>query len=179
MAEKDYKALYKKALEKNRKLQKRVDELTDIIVQMSINRLSCDVEPLKGELFGRTLSFAAIDGIQYVKAMLWTTERAYAGHLRGTEMPQFYTVFFRCDNDRRPIPYWCRTMDLDFVITQENSPQFVLNPAEGQPKHLLICGDLHAWEGWTEESVSPLQIEHDNYYLAKCAESASCYMQVN
>lgn len=178
MAEKDYKDLYEKSLEKNQHLKKQVTKLKEEIADMLTERLSCDVEPLKGELFGRTLSLVRIEGQLYVKAELWTTESKYDGRIIGTEEPQTHTVFFRCDSKRKPIPAWCEEMDLNFVITQNNEPQFILNPSEGHPVHLLIRGDLWAWEGWDENKVSPLQVEHDNYYLKKCAESASMYTSV-
>lgn len=179
MAEKDFKKLYEKALEKNKKLKNQVSDLQERLAALRAERASCDVEPLKGELFGRTLSLVRIKGQPYVRAELWTTERAYDGHIIGTEKPPTHTVFFRCDSKRHPIPYWCSEVDLDFVITQENSPEFVLNPAEGHPIHLLIRGSLSAWEAWDEENVSPRQLEHDNYYLRKCAESAARFSPVD
>ena len=179
MAEKDYKSLYEKSLEKNRKLKKQVERLKNMVDDLRAEQLSCDIEPLKGELFGRKIAIVRIEGKEYVRAELWTTEHRYDGHLIGTKMPKTHTVFFRCDNERYPIPYFCREMDLDFVITQGNSPKFVLNPPEGHPVHLLIHGDVWVWESWNEEMTSTPQIEHDNYYLNKCAKSASEFVPVN
>lgn len=176
MAEKNYKELYEKSLEKNRNLKKQVSNLKEKIEELQAERFYCDVEPLKGELFGKSLSIVQIEGQTYAKVELWTTESHYQGHLIGTKQPETETVFLRCDNPKRPVPYWIEDMDLNFVIKHENNARFVLNPEEGQPLHLLIHGDVRAWEGWNEDLVSELQIEHDHYYLKKCSADAARYV---
>ena len=66
---------------------------------------------------------------------------------------------------------------IHFVITRANNPRFVLNPPEGQPKHLLITGQVQPWEGWHDDSVSPLQLEHDMNYLRQLAECAAEFVR--
>lgn len=176
MSEKNYKNLYEKALEKNKKLKEKVTRLNNIIYDLQMERLSCDIEFIKGELFGRKLYFCRIEGKKYVKVELWTTDSGYNGHLTGLEEPKKYIVFLRCDNEKHPVPSWCEDLDLNFVISQSNMPRVVLNPDKGQPIHILIHGDVWAWEDWHEELVSDLQLEHDKHYLSKCEKSASEYV---
>lgn len=173
--EKDYKSLYEKALAKNRKMKGKIAELKDTIEELRAERLSCDIEYLKGELFGKTIDLVSIGGQKYVRAEVWTTDSKYDGHIIGTSEPRKYMIFLRCDDILQPIPSWCEEMDLNFVVARGNEPRVVLNPPEGQPIHLLIDGDLWAWEAWHEELVSNLQLEHDRYYLNKCRMSALCY----
>lgn len=175
MAEKDYKKLYENALEKNRKLKSRAKKLYTLIEELREERLSCDVEPMKGELFGRTLNLVCIEGQPYVRAELWAT---YNENVEDSECPEHYTAFLRTDDDSHPIPSWCQDMDLAFVIARKNEPRFMLNPQKGHPLHIVISDDLWAWESWNEDYVSALQIEHDTYYLKKCAISASTFAPV-
>ena len=44
---------------------------------------------------------------------------------------------------------------------------------------MLITGNVGPWEGWDEDFVSELQLEHDQYYLEKLAESASHFVCVD
>lgn len=175
MPEKNYKKLYENTLEKNKKLKEKVTRLNNVIHDLQIERFSCDIEFIKGELFGRKVHFCRIEGKKYVKVELWTTDSGYNGHLIGLDKPKAYIAFLRCDDEAHPIPSWCEDLDLNFVITQENLPRVVLNPEKGQPVHILIHGDVCAWEGWHEELVSNLQLEHDKYYLGKCEKSALEY----
>lgn len=43
----------------------------------------------------------------------------------------------------------------------------------------MITGYVGPWEGWNEDFVSELQLEHDQYYLEKLAESAAMYVRVS
>lgn len=175
MAEKDYKALYEKSLAKQKKLKVQVDKLKDRIQQLESERFSCDIEPLKGELFGGDWEIVRIDGPLYVRVSLWTVDTGYDGHLVNTpQVSEKFEVFLRRDDDRKPVPYWFYSESgIHFVITRANNPRFILNPSEGQPKHLLITGQVQPWEGWYDDSVSPLQLEHDTYYLRQLAECAA------
>ena len=180
MAEKDYKALYEKSLVTRRQQKERIARLQDTVARLEVERLSCDTEPLKGELFGGEWEIVRIEGQLYVKAPLWTVDNGYSGHLVGTPAPKkVFEVFLRRDNVRKPISYWFWTMSgLHFVITRGNYARFILNPPKGQPKHLLLDGDVFAWEGWAESATNELQLEHDQYYLEKLAESASHFVHV-
>ena len=175
MSEKDYKALYEKSLAKQKKLKVQVNKLKDLIQQLESERFSCDIEPLKGELFGGDWEIVRIDGQLYVRVSLWTVDTGYDGHLVNTPpVSEKFEVFLRRDDDRKPVPYWFYSESgIHFVITRANNPRFILNPPDGQPKHLLITGQVQPWEGWYDDSVSPLQLEHDTYYLRQLAECAA------
>ena len=157
MQEKEYKELYDKSLERE-------------IEDLNKERLSCDEEPLKGELFGRTLSIDYFGSQRYAKVELWTTERGYDGNIDGTSELGAEIIFLRCDNQRRPIPHGIAFSGLNFVIRQKNNARFILNPKPGHPPHLLITGDVWIWEGWSEDLISEKQVEHDRYYLRQCAK---------
>lgn len=181
MAEKDYKDLYEKSLVVRRKQKEQISRLQDRLENLKEERLSCDVEPLKGELFGDAGRVVRVEGQLYVKLQVWTTESNYAGHIIGSGMPsRKYEIFLRSANFKRPIPHWFWSgMGLDCVIARGNQARFIMNPVGQQPKHLLIIGHIGSWESWNEDFVSDLQLEHDRYYLEKLAESASMYVRVN
>ena len=171
----DYKNLYENILKKNSRLKKKVSNLQGEIEKLKEERLSCDIEPLKGELIGRPLLFGRVNDQRYALVEVWATEPRPNGFEGTPEKPEMEKVFLRCDNPRKPIPGWIRVTDLEFVIKQKNNARFILNPKEGQPLHILISGDVFAWEGYDENLVSDLQVEHDKYYLRKCAEDAAMY----
>lgn len=181
MAEKDYKALYERSLVTRRKQKEQIARLQDTVARLEAERLSCDTEPLKGELFGDAGKIVRVEGRLYVKLTVWTTDSNYAGHIAGSgATSQEFDIFLRSDKFKRPIPYWFYSgIGLDCVISRGNYARFILNPPEGQPKHLLITGNVGPWEGWDEDFVSELQLEHDQYYLEKLAESASHFVRVD
>lgn len=83
MAEKDYKALYERSLVTRRKQKEQIARLQDTVARLEAERLSCDTEPLKGELFGDAGKIVRVEGWLYVKLKVWTTDSGYAGHIVG------------------------------------------------------------------------------------------------
>lgn len=133
------------------------------------------IENLQGELFVGESSIVRVEGRLYLKALVWTTENAYCGHIVGTPAPtKTFEIFIRSDNEQYPIPYWFRTCaGIHAVISCSNKPRCVLNPRGGHPMYLLMSGQVCAWEAWDEDCVSEDQLEHDWLCLKALADSAA------
>lgn len=168
MAEKDYKALYERQLKEKERLRRKIGRLKATVRELEAERFSCDTVPLTGELFGRHGVIVRIDGWPYVRLKVWTRLSS-----------RVFDIFLRGDNAHFPVPLWFHKMpDVMCLISRTNFGRFVMNPEEGQPRHLLITGNVESSENWNDDYASSLQVEHDELFLQKLAESAAEFADI-
>lgn len=154
--EKDYKAMYYEEHVKCIELKHKVRSLESWVERYK----NCEIEFIKGKLFGHTIDIVTVNRQRYALVELWIAD--------ADDESERYRAFLRTTDAKHPVPDWCRCTDTGFIIAGHNQPVLILNPGAGQPVHLRVV-DNDVLCVAADADGSPWQVIHDMLCLETLA----------
>lgn len=118
-------------------------------------------EKLAGELFWWTDAIVRVNGRLFVR-----------GHVHAISSDEHFEVYLRSSRAKQPIPYSCMSLRGVTNLVIPNSAEFVCEPSNGLPMHILTHGDVSFWEAYRDELVTSEHARHDTEYLRMLDEDA-------